>query len=53
MTTGRVGKTSLVVRYCKDTFNDQQQSTIQASHLTKRVQMGETAVTLNVWVRFI
>ena len=47
---GRVGKTSLVVRYCKNEFNDQQQSTIQASHLQQRVQLGECAVTLNVWV---
>ena len=47
---GRVGKTSLVVRYCKDTFNEQEQSTIQASHLTKRLTIGDCNVMLNVWV---
>jgi Ras-related protein Rab-21 len=46
-----VGKTSIVVRYCKNQFNEQQQSTIQASHLTKRVTLGDCNVTLNVWVR--
>lgn len=46
---GRVGKTSIVVRYCNDEFNEKQQSTIQASHLAKRVTIGETHVTLNVW----
>ena len=47
---GRVGKTSIVVRYCNDEFHEKQQSTIQASHLAKRVTIGETHVTLNVWV---
>ncbi|RZC55813.1 hypothetical protein C5167_014661 [Papaver somniferum] len=34
---GRVGKTSLVLRYVNDIFNDQQQATVQASFLTKRI----------------
>eukprot|EP01046_Picozoa_sp_COSAG06_P046506 COSAG06_NODE_6597_length_2861_cov_1.888849_3_plen_104_part_00 len=48
---GRVGKTSLVVRYCKDEFNEKEQSTVQASHLTKRLTIGDCNVMLNVWVR--
>ena len=49
--TGRVGKTSLVIRYCKDEFNEKEQSTIQASHLTKWLTIGDCNVMLNVWVR--
>ena len=45
-----MGKTSLVVRYCKDEFNEKEQSTIQASHLTKRLAIGDCNVMLNVWV---
>ena len=33
---GRVGKTSLVVRYCNDEFNEKQQSTIQAVSLQQK-----------------
>ena len=47
---GRVGKTSIVCRYCRDEFSDKQQSTIQASHLSKRVTLADSHVTLNVWV---
>jgi len=48
---GRVGKTSLVLRYCKDTFSDKQVSTIQASYLTKRINLGSTTCNLSIWVR--
>ena len=50
---GRVGKTSLVLRYCKDTFSDKQVSTIQASYLTKRITLGSTACNLSIWVRVL
>jgi Ras-related protein Rab-21 len=46
---GRVGKTSLVLRYCKDTFSDKQVSTIQASYLTKRINLGSTTCNLSIW----
>ena len=48
---GRVGKTSLVLRYCKDTFSDKQVSTIQASYLQKRLTLGSTTCNLAIWVR--
>jgi|AntAceMinimDraft_5_1070358.scaffolds.fasta_scaffold08698_4 GTPase SAR1 family protein len=34
---GRVGKTSLLLRYVSDVFSDTQPATIQASYLTKRI----------------
>jgi Ras-related protein Rab-21 len=35
---GRVGKTSLLLRYVKDTFDDRQISTIQVRNLWRSVQ---------------
>lgn len=46
---GRVGKTSLVLRYTKGTFNDRQESTIQATYLEKQLKIGDHKVTLSVW----
>lgn len=46
---GRVGKTSLVLRYVNNTFHEQQTATIQASYLTKRLNVGGTVVTLAIW----
>ncbi|KAG1338993.1 putative ras-related protein Rab-21 [Cocos nucifera] len=34
---GRVGKTSLVLRYVNNIFSEKQQATVQASYLTKRL----------------
>ncbi|CAL4892917.1 unnamed protein product [Urochloa decumbens] len=34
---GRVGKTSLVLRYVNNVFSDKQEATVQASYLTKRL----------------
>eukprot|EP00938_MAST-03A_sp_MAST-3A-sp1_P005387 g5387.t1 len=45
---GRVGKSSIVVRYVRGNYDDKMQSTIQASFLTKRINIGEP-VTLNIW----
>jgi GTPase SAR1 family protein len=47
-----VGKTSLVMRYCKGAFNPSQvTSTVGASFLTKRVvdNDSDTVVRLQIW----
>lgn len=47
-----VGKTSLVMRYCKGAFNPAQTtSTVGASFLTKRVvdSDSDTVVRLQIW----
>lgn len=47
-----VGKTSLVMRYCKGAFNPAQvTSTVGASFLTKRVvdNDSDTVVRLQIW----
>jgi len=46
---GRVGKTSLTLRFIKDVFDDNQQSTIQATFLQKDIKVGDQSVTLSVW----
>jgi Ras-related protein Rab-21 len=46
---GRVGKTSLVLRYVNNVFSEKQQSTVQASFLTKRLALGEKTVNLAIW----
>eukprot|EP01114_Cavostelium_apophysatum_P006816 TRINITY_DN1830_c0_g1_i1.p1 TRINITY_DN1830_c0_g1~~TRINITY_DN1830_c0_g1_i1.p1 ORF type:complete len:200 (+),score=32.58 TRINITY_DN1830_c0_g1_i1:128-727(+) len=46
---GRVGKTSLVLRYSMNTFDDKQASTIQASFQTKRLNIDGQSVNLSIW----
>jgi Ras-related protein Rab-21 len=46
---GRVGKTSLLLRYVKDSFDDRQVSTIQASYLEKRLNLGNKTINLAIW----
>jgi len=46
---GRVGKTCLCLRYVKNSFSDGQESTIQASYLEKRLNVGKKSVKLLVW----
>jgi Ras-related protein Rab-21 len=46
---GRVGKTCLCLRYCQGTFTDKQESTIQASYLDKRLNVGKRSVKLMIW----
>jgi Ras-related protein Rab-21 len=46
---GRVGKTSILLRYTKGEYNDRQISTLQASYLDKRVNVGAKQVNLSVW----
>lgn len=47
---GCVGKTSIVLRYVEDKFNLQHISTLQASFLTKKVNLDNgNKVQLNIW----
>jgi len=46
---GRVGKTSLVLRFCRDTFVDGQPPTIQASCLERALRLGDKTVNLVIW----
>jgi len=46
---GRVGKTSLTLKYVKGTFSDRQESTIQATFLAKRINISKQSMELNIW----
>mmetsp|Transcript_76489 Transcript_76489/g.127462 ORF Transcript_76489/g.127462 Transcript_76489/m.127462 type:complete len:205 (+) Transcript_76489:25-639(+) len=46
---GRVGKTSLVIRYCRDSFNEVEASTVQASYFDKQVAVGDKRINLAIW----
>ncbi|XP_043687069.1 ras-related protein Rab-21-like isoform X2 [Telopea speciosissima] len=46
---GRVGKTSLVVRYVNNSFSEKQEATVQASYLTKRLVIEGVPITLAIW----
>jgi Ras-related protein Rab-21 len=46
---GRVGKTSILLRFTKGEYDDRQVSTLQASYLDKKVQLGATTAHLSVW----
>lgn len=46
---GRVGKTSILLRYTKGEYNDRQVSTLQASYLDKKVTVGGLTAQLSVW----
>jgi len=46
---GCVGKTSLCLRYVQNAFNDKHLSTIQASFLTKRLNVDNKRVGLAIW----
>lgn len=46
---GCVGKTSIVLRYVEDKFNNKHISTLQASFLTKKINVGDKRVQLNIW----
>eukprot|EP00123_Amoebidium_parasiticum_P009697 comp19651_c0_seq1/m.23249 comp19651_c0_seq1/g.23249 ORF comp19651_c0_seq1/g.23249 comp19651_c0_seq1/m.23249 type:complete len:206 (-) comp19651_c0_seq1:539-1156(-) len=46
---GCVGKTSIVLRYCQNTFNDKHITTVQASFLTKKITIDRKRITLNIW----
>ncbi|KAH3734482.1 ras-related protein Rab-21-like [Dreissena polymorpha] len=46
---GCVGKTSLVLRYVENKFNDKHLTTLQASFLTKKLNIGGKRVNLSIW----
>ncbi|CAG0890099.1 unnamed protein product [Darwinula stevensoni] len=46
---GCVGKTSVVLRYIEDKFNDKHISTIQASFLTKKLNISGKRINLAIW----
>lgn len=46
---GRVGKTSILLRFVKDEYSDKQASTLQASYLDRRLVVGEQNVQLSIW----
>lgn len=46
---GRVGKTSILLRYTKGEYSDKQVSTLQASYLDKKIQIGSNSIQLSIW----
>jgi len=46
---GAVGKTSLVLRYVENKFNDKHLTTLQASFLNKKLNIGGKRVNLAIW----
>jgi len=46
---GRVGKTCLCLRYVQGSFSGDQESTIQATYLDKRLNVGKRSVRLMIW----
>jgi Ras-related protein Rab-21 len=46
---GCVGKTSLMLRYINDQFNDKHLSTIQAAFMKKKLRIGSSSVELAIW----
>ncbi|KAJ8868034.1 hypothetical protein PR048_031843 [Dryococelus australis] len=46
---GCVGKTSLVLRYVEDKFNDKHITTLQASFLNKKINIAGKRVNLSIW----
>ena len=46
---GRVGKTSILLRYVRNSFDDKQTSTLSASCFDKNVQIGQDNVRVSVW----
>lgn len=46
---GRVGKTSILLRYIKGEYDERQVSTLQASYLDKRLLVDNAKVQLSLW----
>jgi len=46
---GCVGKTSVVIRYVQNSFNDKHITTLQASFLTKKLNIAGKRVELAIW----
>lgn len=49
MNAGRVGKTSILLRYIRGEYDDRQISTLQASYLDKRITVAGVTAQLSVW----
>lgn len=46
---GCVGKTSVVLRYVQDRFNERHHTTLQASFMNKKINLGGKRVNLSIW----
>lgn len=46
---GRVGKTSIIVRFTRDEFHDREVSTIQAVHSDKKIMVSGQSLQLSIW----
>lgn len=46
---GRVGKTSVILRYCENKFYDKHISTLQASFFNKKLNIAGKRVNLSIW----
>ena len=46
---GRVGKTSLTLKFVKNEFHNDEISTVNANFLTKTVNLPKGDVVLNIW----
>lgn len=46
---GRVGKTSILLRFVRGEYDDKQITTMQASYLEKTIKVGSQQVKLSVW----
>jgi len=47
---GRVGKTSITLKYCMGQFNENEESTINAAYLDKELTFGGKVKKLAIWV---
>jgi Ras-related protein Rab-21 len=46
---GRVGKTSILLRFCKNEFDLRQPPTLNASYMDRKVHIDGTPVQLSIW----
>ena len=46
---GKVGKTSIILRYVKNQFSEEYQKTVQAAFHTKRLNIEGRPVTIDIW----
>jgi Ras-related protein Rab-21 len=47
---GCVGKTSLMLRYIENKFNEKHLSTVQAAFMKKKILIGNNVIDLAIWV---
>jgi small GTP-binding protein len=46
---GRVGKTSLSLRFVRDIFHDNEEKTVQANFLEKTLRVDDQVAKVNLW----